>query len=845
MAQVILHPREGRAARDYALMYIGLGWKVFPVWNVVGAEGSRACACGLGTECTRPGKHPIADFAPGGVNDATSDRATIERWWGAVPSASIGIATGQASGLTVIDADATDGKPGVVNLTTLCAQHGGVPATFAVNTGGGGIHLYFKYSANPRTGTNVLAEAIDVRNDGGYVIAPPSLHMLGLYRWRQDQAELLELPEYMRSRAETPRRGPGRPRTRAIMRTEKVEELLAHISPDDRDTWLKVGVILGRMYVGTPGEGEAWALYEGWAARSPAFDEDRAGNIQRMREMFSEQSQAAPRAGQEPLGPGTLVALARENGWNPYGDRVAVQYEAGNEALMCTQLIAALVSKESNRFFNIMGEVRDVLRCTIPSVRMIQAAQAAGIAPPEALVVRKATTAGLQCALSEVTVLAVTARSGAPSAKPIPEGLVNMMLKDRARDFPILSGVAEWPLVSRGEILTRQRGYDEATGLYFDIDATVQLDEEMTAARGWAFLRDEILVDFPFENDNHRAGALALFLCFMQRPLMKTCPAFAVVAPQPGTGKSSLIEVASLAIHGSHIAPHAFSSEDEELRKALHSLILSKVPAVMFDNIRRGTSVASDHLAKLITSETTADRTLGSSETRKEVNSMLLTFTGNNISFVRDMASRVVTLKLNARSVNPLQRQFRHPDIKVYAREKRNAVLSALVAIAKTADGSRPAGGVSRFEDYDTQIVGPVLHATGIDVRKLDVVVDVDAEEDEATREVLAALYKWQQDWRGERNGQGWRTSEAVAAVTESSLPEAAKTGIKRFAGNARQWEQDATRALAYALRAVKDDYKFSPYLLHSAADRDGAKWSIKRTDLNAPEIPTSTEERF
>jgi hypothetical protein len=854
VAQVILHPQAGRSARDYALLYIGLGWKVFPVWNVVDGglehDGRWVCACGLGGACDRPGKHPIADLAPGGLNDASSERGDIERWWGARPDASIGVATGRASGLTVIDADASEGKPGVVNLTRICAENGGVPATFVVNTGGGGLHLYFKYSDALPTGNNVLAEAIDVRNDGGYVIAPPSSHASGgSYKWRQDAAELLDLPAWLRSARQAAegaggvRRGRGRPRTRAAMRVEKVEALLQHISPDDRDVWLKVGLVLGRMYVGTPGENEGWAAYEAWSARSEKFDEHRAENLQRMREMFSERSQEAPRAGAEPIGPGTLVALAREGGWTPFGARVAVGYEPGNEALMCEQMIAALTADpERNRFFNVMGEVRDVLRTTVASVHVIQHAASLGRAAPECLQVRRTSVSGLQCALSEVAVLATVSRTGEPTAKPIPESLVAMMLKDRARDFPTLSGIAEWPMVSiGGDLLYRQRGYDSATGLYFDIDPSVRIDEQMTAERGWAFMRDELLIDFPFEDEHHRAGALAMLLAFMQRPLMKTCPAFAVIAPQPGTGKSTLIEVASLAVHGQQIAPHAFSNEDEELRKALHSLMLSKLPAVLFDNIGRGKAVASDHLAKLITSETSADRTLGSSETKKEVNSLLLTFTGNNIAFVRDMASRVVSIKLNARVANPIGRVFRHPNIKIYAREKRNEALSALVAIAKLADGSRT-GRVSRFEDYDAMIVKPVLEVTGLDVRDLDVVVDVEAEEDETTKDVMRAVHTWQQQFRGERNGQGWRASELVASLAERGMSDESIALIKRWSG-AQRWEQDASRALGYALRAVKDDYKFSPYLLVARPERDGVRWIIKGPSEVA--VPASQERPF
>lgn len=183
-----LIPPNGRTHKDYALMYAGMGFKVFPVWPIVPGfeEGDPGvCACAKGPECDRPGKHPLSDLVPSGVSDATGERARIENWWGHRPDASIGIATGRQSNLTVIDVDVSDGKPGLLNLTRLCGDRGGVPQTLTVETGSGGLHLYFRYNVALRTGANVIDEAIDVRNDSGYVVAPPSLHACGgFYKWR-------------------------------------------------------------------------------------------------------------------------------------------------------------------------------------------------------------------------------------------------------------------------------------------------------------------------------------------------------------------------------------------------------------------------------------------------------------------------------------------------------------------------------------------------------------------------------------------------------------------------------------------------------------------------------------
>lgn len=140
-----------------------------------------------------------------------------------------------------------------------------------------------------------------------------------------DTAEILEVPEYMinapRAAAELAvSRHQSAPALRGTMSLDKAQSMLRHIDPDDRDQWLKVGLLLGKLFIETEAEGEAWSVYSEWAARSDKFDEARAQNIERMREQFYEASQQAPRAGATPLGIGTLMHWAKKGGWTPSPD---------------------------------------------------------------------------------------------------------------------------------------------------------------------------------------------------------------------------------------------------------------------------------------------------------------------------------------------------------------------------------------------------------------------------------------------------------------------------------------------------------------------------------------------
>lgn len=296
---------------QYALEYAALGWRVLPLWEPVpDGQGGLICACDEGARCGRGAKHPRTRD---GVNEATANESQIRLWWTRSPNANVGIATGRESGLTVIDADAGSNKPGIVNLTKLAARHGGLPETKRAKTGAG-EHLYFAYCEALRTGANVLAPAVDCRNDQGYVVAPPSMHITGArYEFISRTEQLAAVPEWM-LKEERLATVPGQPTAKRSLSLDQLPDALNHIDPDDRDAWLRNGVVIGREYERSP---ESWAIYEAWASRSKKFDEDRAGNLKRMKEMFQEVSQEEPRAGGRPLSLGTLIRAAKKGGWKP------------------------------------------------------------------------------------------------------------------------------------------------------------------------------------------------------------------------------------------------------------------------------------------------------------------------------------------------------------------------------------------------------------------------------------------------------------------------------------------------------------------------------------------------
>lgn len=162
-----------KSALAYAKL---LNWYVFPVHSLHSGQ----CTCG-NPNCKQVAKHPITH---NGLKAATNNLKTIQDWWGKqFPGAGIGVRTGKESGIFVLDVDIhkVDGKE---TLENLLAQNGAdLPDTVQSITGSGGTHYIFNYQDGIGNKVN-FAPGLDIRGDGGYIIAAPSIHQTGSrYEW--------------------------------------------------------------------------------------------------------------------------------------------------------------------------------------------------------------------------------------------------------------------------------------------------------------------------------------------------------------------------------------------------------------------------------------------------------------------------------------------------------------------------------------------------------------------------------------------------------------------------------------------------------------------------------------
>jgi hypothetical protein len=163
-----------------AATYAAYGWPVFPLH----ASSAGLCTC-TRPACSSPGKHPRTRQ---GLKNASTDNEIVARWWAQWPEANVGVRTGAVSGLLVLDVDVD--SEGEQSLARIEQAYGSLPLTVTALTGGGGRHLFFRHPGGEvRNSAGKLGAGLDTRADGGYIVAPPSVHASGgAYRWHEGRS---------------------------------------------------------------------------------------------------------------------------------------------------------------------------------------------------------------------------------------------------------------------------------------------------------------------------------------------------------------------------------------------------------------------------------------------------------------------------------------------------------------------------------------------------------------------------------------------------------------------------------------------------------------------------------
>ncbi len=363
-----------------------------------------------------------------------------------------------------------------------------------------------------------------------------------------------------------------------------------------------------------------------------------------------------------------------------------------------------------------------------------------------------------------------------------------------AVDLPPLIAIITCPTMALDGSLIVADGYHPGSGLWHHrtLDDLPPIPEhpspaDVVAAR--ATLAD-ILAEFPFVDEASRANAHALVLLPFVRPLIDgPTPMYAIDAPTAGTGKGLLVQVCLWPALGHSLDVRSGARDADEWRKRITSELVAGKPVVGFDNATA--RLDSEHLAAALTATLWTDRILGQTRVVTIPNRSVWVCTGNNLAFSKELARRVVWIRLDAKVETPEQRTgFRHPNLTAHVRAHRAALVAAALTLCRAwFAAGQPKGRevMGSFESY-TEILGGILHVAGV-TGFLTNADELRRQADTETSEWRAFVHAWWERWHDALVGvsdlsellwnEGQRT-DLLPAVVRSESQRGAVTQLGR-----------------------------------------------------------------
>ncbi len=332
---------------------------------------------------------------------------------------------------------------------------------------------------------------------------------------------------------------------------------------------------------------------------------------------------------------------------------------------------------------------------------------------------------GLMAALLNRIASWVMLRRGKLVDTRLPMEVPRDMITLPDRRLPVLKGMIQTPVIHRDGTLHAKDGYDPESQLFVTMQdglaVRLALVPRHPSARqrqdALAWLRYELLVDFPFAGPTDLAHALAMLLLPLVRHLIDgPTPLHLIEAPSPGTGKTLLASVVALLATGAELSPTAMPQSENEVRKKLTALLMTSPAMVLLDNLT--TALDSESLAALLTGTSWSDRLLGQTRMVELPNLTLWIATANNPILSREMSRRAIRIRLNADEERPWLREgFRHNNLLAWLGTRRPEGLIALLTLVQVwiAEGC-PAGtvGLGSFDAW-AQTIGGILSVAGVE----------------------------------------------------------------------------------------------------------------------------------
>jgi hypothetical protein len=672
----------------------------------------------------------------------------------------VGIPTGAVNGFIVIETDTKKGHgvDGKASLRKLEAKYGKLPETLMAVSPTGSEHRYYNHPGpGIKVISNTIASGVDVKGDGGMVIAPPSVRPgIGPYIWSNWGTPIADAPQWLIDLV-TSDRGPNKNPKLRIKNTEPVEikhivRALAVTSSDSEPVWYENGCAIAKE-LGDDGHD----LYIEWSKKSDKFEQrdceakwehDKENNGYNAATIFHHAGEDW-RDKEPPNDDFTAWADKTHPGWRGEEEkeeeqdtRPIIRIRAGELPKIATRGEEVLLASG----LPIYQRGDDLMR---PIVEDVPAAH------------DRTTKVARLIRIDAVYLSDVLGRVAQWQRKvwghwvptDVPVKVATRILGRKGEwKFPKVSGVISTPTMRYDGTILDQEGYDPATKLLLlappSMPAIPEMPTRDDALASLALLQD-LLVEFPLVEEVDKAVALSGFITPVVRGAFIVAPMHTSRAPVAGSGKSYLWDCSSTIATGQIMPVISKGANEEELEKRLGTEMMTGQPLISIDNVNG--ELKSDALCQITERPAVHIRILGKSErVRVEPRGTTVFCTGNNIIIVGDLYRRVITAMLDPQLERPELREFNgNPVAKILA--KRGSYIAACLTICRAYIVAGRPNKAKRLASYEgwSDTVRSALMWLG----KADPVISIEAAraDDPELNELRELLEAWAEVfWRGE-----------------------------------------------------------------------------------------------
>lgn len=641
----------------------------------------------------------------------------------------------------VIDLDVGH-APGVDGIANAKSEALGLVPTWMLRTPRGGVHCYYQAPKDVRVKSlnGKLAKGVDVRAEGAMAVTAGSRRPDGVYAWVKGYApgerELAPLPDQLRETMA--KRGliePWPEPTEPVIEEEPVE-LSTVFAPGNDEEPLPIHPEAPDPCIDVPGveKGERDTTCAAIAGRLIALEipHERAlpGLVAWGKRCNPPLSKTAVTK--------TWASILRGD-----KERHPDRHDTSRSRLGWTDNLGAMLDHIEAR----------LLATHPPGSQWCIYRHSGGLAYATPAGVEVVTIGHLRERVANAVQLKFPGRD-----KQLPPTTVLQALADRPpglSTLPILDAVLTFPKILAGpdgQPIISAAGYDAATKIVGAFDpASFEEIRPASTPQEARVLADSVLepfAEFPWHAQADRTAFLALLLTLVMRPAVRgPVPMWAFRANAPGVGKTLLAQAAHALVMGDELALHP-PTEGEEWRKILLATARSGASMLVVDN---ATGIFGDaEISQAITAGKLSGRILGASQLLSLPWRCLMVVTGNQLTFRRDLARRLMLCDLRCDMERPEARSFELDDLLGHLSANRPRLLGSLLALAVGFARSRveidlePYGG---FEGWSRTARLAATWATSIDPCENRGRLQDDDSDLESLRDVLRV---WWQDIGGQ-----------------------------------------------------------------------------------------------